>query len=127
MWRFYNPNPKAIRVGDCTVRAISKLTNKSWEDTYCELALYGLMQCDMPSANAVWGAYLRDRGYERKAIDSSCADSYTVADFALEHPLGRYILAISGHVVCCEDGCWFDTWDSRDEIVQYYWQHKGGN
>ena len=33
MWKKYNPNPKGACVGDCTVRAISKALNQSWEDT----------------------------------------------------------------------------------------------
>lgn len=121
MWKYYNPNPKHSRVGDCVVRAICKLTGQSWTDTFCDLALYGLMRCDMPSANAVWGQYLIDKGYKRHFIDDS---EYTVRDFAGEHFKGRYLLAISGHVVCSVDGDWFDTWDSGDEIVVYYWQKE---
>lgn len=120
----YNPNPKANRVGDCVVRAICKLTGQSWEDTYCDLATYGLMRCDMPSSNAVWGAYLKDKGYKRTAISDDCPDCYTVEDFEKEHPKGKYLLAISGHVVAVEDGNHFDTWDSCQEIPQYYWQLK---
>ncbi|MBQ0112245.1 MAG: hypothetical protein KBT03_03855 [Bacteroidales bacterium] len=123
MWIFYNPNPKAIRVGDCVIRAISKLTNQSWEETYLDLTTYGLMKCDMPSANAVWGSYLRDKGYVRDAIDNSCPDCYCVADFAREHPRGKYLLAISGHVVAVEDGDWYDSWDSYGELPQYYWKY----
>lgn len=121
MWIFYNPNPKAIRVGDCVIRAISKLTNQSWEEVYLNLSTYGLMMCDMPSANSVWGAYLKENGYKRQAIDSSCPDCYSVSDFAKDHTKGKYLLAISGHVVAIEDGNIFDSWDSSDEIPQYYW------
>ena len=63
MWQKYNPNPQGNRVGDCVIRAISKITNQTWEKTYCELVIYGLMMCDMPSANHVWGKYLKDKGY----------------------------------------------------------------
>ncbi len=44
-----------------------------------------------------------------------------MADFAAEHPRGEYILALSGHVVCVEDGIIFDTWDSTGQIPLYYW------
>ena len=34
MYSYYNPNPiKNKRVGDCVVRALSKATGKSWEET----------------------------------------------------------------------------------------------
>ena len=31
---FYNPNPKNRRVGDCSVRAISKALGSDWQDAY---------------------------------------------------------------------------------------------
>ena len=53
-WQSYNPNPvSGQRVGDCTVRAISKATGQDWETTYAGLSAYGFMLCDMPNAN--WG------------------------------------------------------------------------
>ena len=76
----------------------------------------------MPSANYVWGSYLRRCGWNRSAIPNSCPDCYTVADFAAEHPDGTYILAMATHVVCVENGDWLDTWDSGDEVPLYYWQ-----
>ena len=121
MWKKYNPNPIAARVGDCTVRAISKALDQEWIDTYLDLCVYGLMLCDMPSANTVWGRYLTAKGYRRTMISDICPDCYTVRDFAKDHPNGTYILAISGHVVCVTDGNYYDTWDSGDEIPTYYW------
>ena len=48
MYQYWNPNPAAAKVGDCTVRAISKAMGQTWEETYIQLALYGLMLSDMP-------------------------------------------------------------------------------
>lgn len=121
MWKKYNPNPIANRVGDCTVRAIAKATNNTWESVYIQLCLYGYMYCDMPSANTVWGNFLKRQGYERHLIPSTY-DCYTVKDFAKDHPEGSYVLAISGHVVCVCDGDYYDSWDSGDEVPVYYWK-----
>ncbi len=123
MWRRYNANPAGARVGDCTVRAISAALGKSWDETYAGLALDGYIRYDMPSANHVWGAYLRRKGWRRHLIPDEC-DGCTVADFAEAHPRGTYILAIAGHVVCVRDGDWWDTWDSGDEIPIYYWEKE---
>ena len=119
----YNPNPTGKNVGDCTVRAISKALNQEWQETYAGLALYGFMMGDMPSANAVWGAYLRQKGFARSIIPDNCPDCYTVEDFAEDHSTGTYILALSGHVVCVRDGVLYDSWDSSGETPLYYW-HK---
>ncbi len=124
MFVFYNPNPINNRVGDCTVRAISKALNQSWETTFIGLVLEGYMLCDMPSANHVWGAYLKRNGFVRDALPNTCRDCYTVADFCKDHPAGTYILAIDGHVVCVCDGKFYDTWDSGNEIPIYYWRKE---
>ena len=123
MWTRHNENPGGRNVGDCTVRAISTALGQDWETTYIGLALQGYLMGDLPSANHVWGAYLREKGFRRAVIPDECADCYTVADFAAEHPDGTYILALSGHVVCVRDGDYFDTWDSGGEVPLYYW-HK---
>lgn len=118
----YNPNPKTARVGDCTVRAISVVLDQSWEKTFIDLCMQGLTDCDMPSANAVWGAYLRSKNFERKILPHECPDCYTVEAFAGEHRTGRYVLALDGHVVGVVDGNYFDTWDSGQERPLYYWE-----
>ena len=122
---WYNANPQGRNVGDCVIRALSKALNQSWEETYIALALQGFMMGDMPSANAVWGAYLRHKGFVRHLIPDDCPDDYTVADFAADNPNGVYILALSGHVVCVINGDIYDTWDSGNEIPIYYWTKKG--
>lgn len=124
MYSHYNKNPLGKNVGDCTVRAISKATGKGWEDTYLALCMQGLIDCDMPSANAVWGNYLRKQGFRRHIVPDTCPECYSVADFAREHPRGTFILALSGHVVCVQDGVIYDSWNSGNETVLYYWTRE---
>jgi hypothetical protein len=120
----YNENPIEKQTGDCTVRAISTILGQSWEETYIELCLQGFIMADMPSSNAVWGAYLHSKGFRRGIFTDICPSCYTVRDFCEEHPRGEYILAISGHVVPVIDGEYFDTWDSGDELPIYYWEKE---
>ena len=120
----YNPNPQNNQVGDCVVRSISKVLDYDWERTYIELAVQGFMMCDMPSANAVWGAYLRNKGFTRRLIPDNCPDCYTIADFAEDNPHGKFILATGSHVVAVVNGNYYDTWDSGGEIPVYYWSKE---
>ena len=113
----YNPNPAGRNVGDCSVRAIAKATGQSWEEAYIGLSMQGLSMCDMPSANSVWGEYLRQNGFHRELAPHNC----TVMEFADMYPDGIYILALSGHVVCIKNGVLYDSWDSKNEIVLYFW------
>lgn len=121
-WEYYNPNPAGKRVGDCVIRAICKATGQDWETVFSGIMVKACMLSDMPSANYVWGAYLKDRGYQRYLIDDHSQSIYTVFDFCCEHPNGTYILCIDGHVVCVQNGHIFDTWDSGGEIPVYYWE-----
>lgn len=124
MYIKYNANPASKRVGDCTVRAISKALDQEWEKTFAELAFEGFLMCDMPSANHVWGSYLKRKGFRRKLIPDECSSCYTVEDFCREYPGGIYILALEGHVIAVVDGDYYDSWDSGGEIPIYYWERK---
>lgn len=123
-FEFYNPNPKNQRVGDCAIRAISKAAGTDWVDAYIALCSQGLSMRDMPNANHVWGMYLKKFGYEEKMINSICPNCITVAEFASEHPKGRYVLACQNHVVAVVDGDYYDTWDSGNEVVIYYYKKE---
>lgn len=124
MWIEWNPNPSGKRVGDCTVRAVAKGTGESWEQAYSGMALEGFLLADMPSANNVWGAYLKRKGFKRYMIPDTCPDCYTVKDFCEDHPNGMYILALHGHVIAVNDGDYFDSWDSGNEAPLYYFKKE---
>lgn len=121
MYVQYNPNPEHKRKGDCVERAISKALNQTWHRTFAGLCVKAFEMGDNTDANAVWGAYLRDRGFTRHIVPHELGDVYTVEDFARDHPRGTYILAMSDHVVCVKDGDWYDSWQSANELPIYYW------
>ena len=77
--------------------------------------------CDMPSADHVWGAYLHAKGYKRGTLPDTCPDCYTINAFCDDHPTGRYVVSLPGHVVAVIGGIYFDTWDSGNEVPTYYW------
>lgn len=121
---FYNPNPRGIRVGDCVIRGISKILGISWDEAYTEIMLKGFEMKDMPSANTVWGAYLKSKGFGRFTISNTCPDCYTVKQFCEDHGQGSFLLATGSHVVAVKDGQYYDAWDSGDEVPIYYWRKE---
>jgi hypothetical protein len=123
MFKFLNPNPKNNLTGDCVIRAISIVTNKSWDYTYLALALYGYEHKDMASSNNLWDDYLYDNGFNRYIIPNECR-CYTVRDFCYDHPRGIYMLATGTHVIAVVDGDYYDTWDSGNEIPIYYFKKE---
>ena len=127
MFQYFNPNPRNRKgVGDCTVRAVSKALDVSWNTAYFDLGVQGYLLADMPSSNMVMNSYLLGNGFTKHVISDSCPDCYTVRDFAEDHPKGLYVLGTGTHVVTVMDGTFFDSWDSGDEIPIYYYEKENG-
>ena len=123
-WTYYNPSPVGRNVGDCAVRAVAKALGTDWESAYALIALNGYLMGDMPSSNAVWGAVLRQNGFYRHAIPNTCPECYTIEDFARDHPEGKFVVGTGSHVCTIESGRIFDSWDSSQEIPQFYWSKE---
>ena len=122
MYKYYNPNPVGrSSVGDCSVRAISKALGISWDDAFDLLSRSAKQMGDMPSSNTVISAVLRQHGFYRENLPNFCPDCYSIRNFARDNPMGTYVVGTGNHVVAVEDGNYYDSWDSGDEIPQYFW------
>ena len=121
---YFNPNPTKKLVGDCVIRAISKLKNQNSKDVHIQLCLESFEMDDMPSSNAVWGAYLIKRGYHKYFIPDTCPDCYSVKRFCQDHPRGTYLVATGTHVIAIKNGNYYDTWDSGDEVPIYFFRKE---
>lgn len=125
MYIYYNPNPCGRSVGDCAIRAIAKALDTDWESAYVLVADAGLKMCDMPSSDSVWGAVLRQYGFNKTILSNHCPTCYTVEDFCDDHPYGIFVLGFGGHVATVVNGDLYDSWDSSQEIPVYIWYKKG--
>lgn len=119
---YYNPNPNGKSVGDCVIRAISKAMNYSWDQAYIELCIQGYLMKDLPDSNKVWDSYLRGCGFTRKVIPNTCPDCYTVRDFCKDFPYGVFILATGSHAICSIDGDYYDSINSGNESLIFYYE-----
>lgn len=126
-WIFYNPNPVQPDgdSGDCTVRAIARALNISWEDAYLKLSSNGLLMGKMMNYDIVWGSVLRQNGFIREIVPNTCPDCYTVGEFCNDNPIGIFVIKSEGHVATVIDGVLFDSWNSLNKIPIYYWTRKG--
>jgi len=122
MFRYYNPNPVGrVSVGDCAVRALTKVLEVDWEKAYAMLVANGFEMGDMPSSNAVIGSVLRQHGFYRENLPPTCPECFTIKDFCHKNPLGTYLVGTGNHVVAVVNGEYYDTWESGDETVLYFW------
>lgn len=123
-YRYFNPNPTEPFAGDCVVRGLCKLLDQDWEETYFDICAQGFIMHGMPSSNKVWGRYLYNNGFRRTLIPDTCPECYTVRDFCIDHPVGKYLIAAWGHVIAVENGDYYDAWDSGNEVPLFYWRKE---
>lgn len=120
-FKFYNPNPNEKFTDDCVIRALSKFLDKSWDMVYIELFQFVYKEKDMMNKDSIWGMYLDELGYKRKAIPDTCPYCYTINDFCKDHPNGSFIVGTGTHVVAIVDGDYYDTGDTGNYTPIYYW------
>lgn len=118
---YFNPNPENSSEPDCVVRAICKITNKDWDSVYWGICTQGGIMRSMPSVNKVWGEYLYRFGFNRYTIPNTCPNCYTIRDFCIDNPYGKFVLGTGSHVVAVIDGNYYDAWDSGSEVPIYFW------
>lgn len=122
-YQYFNPNPEGKNVGDCVIRAICKAFGYDWERAYLKICIQGYIMHDISASDSVWGAYLRNHGYKQK-IANPCPDCYTLEEFAEEHPNGTYVVKTDNHVTAVVNGAYYDSWDSGNKVVIYYYQKQ---
>lgn len=115
MFCFYNANPMGRRVNDCTIRAISRATGRSWDETYRELSLYAQALAVMPDDVFYIDAYLNE--HFEKIFLCKRNNKLTVGDFIERNPYGTYLITMNGHITCVEDGVIYDTFNPSDRFI----------
>ncbi len=119
MYKFYNANSHNNFVNDCTVRAISKAEQKTWDETYEKLS--NLAQ--------EAGTLFDDVNFVEKYLDTYypiriCQHGKSVRKFLDEHPKGTYLITMRGHITVIVDGVLYDTFDCRDRQMLCSWKVK---
>jgi hypothetical protein len=121
MYVYENRNPSNRRTGDCVIRAISKVMNMSWDDVAIDLSMMMVQKHDIISSNALWGEYLMLNGFKRGVLPE-CPNCLTLDEFCKMFPAGTYVACTGTHVVAVIDGNFYDTFDSSQEIITYYYE-----
>lgn len=119
---FLNLNPRNNRVGDCVIRALAKAMGMTWDDVAIDLSMMMVTHKDMPSSNALWGEYLSLNGFRRGILPTDCPNCFTIHDFCNMYPAGTFVVGTGSHVVAVIDGNYFDTFDSGNELVAFYYE-----
>lgn len=120
----YNPNPLGKAAEDCTVRAISKLTNSTWDNAYFTVMIGGYLEKTMPDQKSAINTLMEYLGYKRHEIPDTCPKCYTIKEFTRDFPRGSYLVATGSHVVAVINGNYYDAFDSGNEVPLNYWRKE---
>jgi len=124
MYIYYNANPVRKSHGDCVIRAISKVLDMTWEEVAIDLCMMQVAMYDMQNSDYVWGEYLRLNGFVKGFLPYPCPNCLTVRDFCKRYPIGTFVVATGSHVVAVVNGDYYDTSDTGDEVLLYFWERR---
>lgn len=122
----YNANPQCKDVGDCTIRAISKCEEVSWEQTYKNLFKTSLKLGNVFNSSQTLDVYLKER-YDKYLTNIKFSE--------LEWERNRkYLLLLKKkgkddyHLVFSENGNYYDTFyiDPKQWIIVAFYKMKKG-
>lgn len=126
--KYFNPNPLKKETGDCVVRAIIRATGKEWDEVYRELFEIGFELKVMPNSDECWKEYLIRAGFIYHKIPVKRGSKRpTVDSFARQHKTGVFVLRVANHIVTCDNGYYYDTWDSGECSLYGYWEKPEQN
>lgn len=126
-YKYYQPNKKDIKdeYGDCVIRALSKVLDKTWKETF-ELVLPFCIeeQCPIDAMPLrLYKKLFESLGFKYYGISNKKGTTRpTVKSFSQSHKQGKYILSVASHMVASENGDWFDTWNSENKCLYGYYE-----
>lgn len=115
MYKFYNNNVRGLFQNDCTVRAISLATEKSWDEVYERLSDIAQFEGTMMDDRDFIISYLSSKYKEVPFL------SETVGEVAEDYPNNVLLITMKGHITCSRYGVIYDSFDPRDRIVENAW------
>jgi hypothetical protein len=118
-YKFYNPHPEGLKVGDCVKRAFTKALGLEYIEVKKILNdTKKIVKVAKFNDNKVWKHLVKEYGFQKLSFQAvKGMDRMDGYKFTKEYKQGTYILRMAGHLVTCVDGVIYDTWDSRRKCV----------
>ena len=123
MYKYYQPNKKDIKDKrtDCIIRALTKLTDKNWIECFEMLIPHCIELQSVPSDKVIIEAWLKDNGYKYTGISNAKGTKRPTVEKFSKANKSKTLMVVAHHCVTCEDGNYFDTWDSGQCCLYGYW------
>lgn len=110
---YFRMKYKKDRVGDCVVRALALASGEDYHKVWRELCWTGYQNGYLPNERQNYEAFLEKRGF----IPMKAIRGYTLGSYPLDHD-EVYVISVSHHLVCIDEGLVRDLWDCRGYKVR---------
>ena len=125
-YKYFNPNPKGLEMGDCVIRSLCAATKLTWYEVFDKLTEFARNNCVVLNEghSKIVESRMKYFGFIRNKIGKPTkgSRSYTVADFCKDHSEGKYILNLQHHMIAVINGEYYDIypcWDNS-KVYCYY-------
>ena len=122
-FKYFQPNNKDTKdkFGDCVVRALCKVFDKSWLETYDILVKKGRELQDMPDDKPVYEAVLKEMGFVYTGISNKKGSKRPLVKQFAKKEKRATVMVVANHLVACQDGYFYDMWDCGNKAMYGYW------
>ena len=114
-YRYYNANAVGKLDEDCTIRAISCATGRSWDYVYEHLSDLAQEKGTMIDNSQFIVDYL-NRRYEKLPVYGE-----TIGEISNLYSDDILLITTKGHITCSKYGVIYDTWDCSNRQAEYVW------
>ena len=124
-YQYYQPNKKDLKdeYGDCVIRSLTKVTDRSWESVFDELYPIARFHQCMPNSKVCYEEFLKSNGFEYVGVSNKKGSKRpTVEGFTKDHKVGKFVLVVAHHLVASVNGVYYDTWDSGEKSMYGFWR-----
>ena len=127
-YHWNNLKPKGRRTGDCVTRAIAAFLHQSWEQTYRDLAEFGIKHGTAMGCPETYEMFLKSKGFEKRPMPRrSWGAKFTVKEFCTEIAESgvAYVVSMANHLTFVgPDSRIHDIWDCGEKCVGNYWMRS---
>lgn len=124
---YYQPNSKDIKdkYGDCVIRALSKAMDKTWLEVFDILVMNGRELQSMLGQKTVYTKVLSEYGFKYYGISNKKGTKRPTVKQHAAMSTAPCVMVAANHLVACQDGKFYDTWDSGEKSLYGYWVKEG--
>lgn len=123
---YYNPNPMKITDAcDCVLRAYTKAFNITWHEASLVSTFHAMKIGRTFDSNEAIEILLEELGCKRHSVKVVKGSKRPTPDSLARKKLFKdksLICSVAGHLVTVSEGKYYDTWDSGEKGIYWYYE-----